>query len=187
MADHIGKLVKDITVILFIVELCLVLHIERLSHIHTVQPNLIRIYFFVPEISFRRTGLGFHLTVYQIYGFSVFFFPVQLIQCKQSLPCVDIVNIVLLHGIACNRTVFPDTMVNESIGKLVIFFLSCSLISLKQRKNHTSVNIIPAARLSGQCFFNIPHRHIQCTLFNQFINVSFKNSQLHKKSSVTEM
>ena len=127
---NIGKLMKNVIIVLLVIEFGLILHVEGLSHVHAVQPYLIGIDLLVPEVAFLGAGLGLHLAVDQVDGLAVFFLTIQGIQCEQSLARIDIVNIIFFHGILRNRTVFLYSVVNKCICEFVILLLSGSVVDL---------------------------------------------------------
>ena len=148
-----------------------ILHIERLSHIKTIQPDLVWINFFVPEVSFFCTRLSKELRINCIHGFSVFFFSGQVVQAVQCFSCIDIVQIVFFGIIIFDGSVFLYEIINEFIGKLQIAFIFCDIIKSDQSFDHAAVNVIPGVRFSGADFFDIPCRFLRCAVFNQLFNV----------------
>ena len=121
---------KNVIIVFLVIEFGLILHVERLSHVHAVQPYLVGIDLLVPEVAFLGAGLGLHLAVDQVDGLAVFFLTIQGIQCEQSLARIDIVNIIFFHGILRNRTVFLYSVVNKCICEFVILLLSGSVVDL---------------------------------------------------------
>ena len=176
---NIGKLMKNVIIVLLVIEFGLILHVERLSHVHAVQPYLVGIDLLVPEVAFLGAGLGLHLAVDQVDGLAVFFLTIQGIQCEQSLARIDIVNIIFFHGILRNRTVFLYSVVNKCICKFVILFLSGSAVNLQKCQDHAAINVIPAGSFPLSGLLNVPCGNIQSALLDQFINVFLKNRQLH--------
>ena len=73
---NIGKLMKNVIIVLLVIEFGLILHVERLSHVHAVQPYLVGIDLLVPEVAFLGTWLRLHLTVDQVDRLAVFFLAV---------------------------------------------------------------------------------------------------------------
>ena len=71
----------------------LIFHIKRLTHIKPVQPDLIRIDIFVPEVPLFRARHLCNLTVNKINCFSVFFFSCQVKKLKQCFSRIHIINI----------------------------------------------------------------------------------------------
>lgn len=74
MFHHIEKLAENIVVVLLLMKSRLILHIKRLTHIQSVQPDLIRVNILVPEISLAGARHLLDLAVYKINRFAVFFF-----------------------------------------------------------------------------------------------------------------
>ena len=71
----------------------LIFHIKRLTHIQPVQPDLIRIDIFVPEVPLFRAWHLRHLTVNKINCLSIFFFACQIKKLKQCFSRIHIINI----------------------------------------------------------------------------------------------
>ena len=93
MLHHIEKLAENIVIILLLMKSRLILHIKRLTHIQSVQPDLIRVNILVPEISLCRARHLLNLAVYKIDRLPVFFFSGQIVELKQGFSRIDIVNI----------------------------------------------------------------------------------------------
>ena len=93
MFHHIEKLAENIVVVLLLMKSRLILHIKRLTHIQSVQPDLIRVNILVPEISLAGARHLLDLAVYKINRFAVFFFSGQIVEFKQGFPRIDIVDI----------------------------------------------------------------------------------------------
>ena len=121
---------KNVIIVLLVIEFGLILHVERLSHVHAVQPYLVGIDLLVPEVAFLGAGLGLHLAVDQVDGLAVFFLTIQGIQCEQSLARIDIVNNIFLNGKHRNRTDLLYSVVNKCICEFVILLLSGSVVDL---------------------------------------------------------
>ena len=67
---------ENVIIVLLGIEFSFIFHVKGLSHIHTVQPYLIRVDLLVPEVALLGTGLRLHLTVDQVDRLAVFLLPV---------------------------------------------------------------------------------------------------------------
>ena len=67
---------ENVIVVLLVIEFGLILHVERLSHVHAVQPYLIGVDLLVPEVALLGTRLRLHLTIDQVDRLAVFFLAV---------------------------------------------------------------------------------------------------------------
>ena len=175
----IEELVKDIWIVLLVIKACLIFHIKWLSHIKSVKPNLIRINLLMPKITFTCSWLTFKLSINYINCLAVLFLTSNVIQQKQGLSCINIINIIILRIISLYRTIFLHTMVNISFRKIKVLFLSCNLPCLYHSKDHTSVNVVPAGLSTLSCCLNVPCRYIECAVFNKIVQVSLYNRHLH--------
>ena len=69
----------------------LVLHVEGLGHVGAVQPDLVRVDFFVPEVAFLGAGLGLQLAAYRFNRVAVALVAGQVVEGKQVLALINIV------------------------------------------------------------------------------------------------
>lgn len=149
-----------------------VLHIEGLCHIKPIQPDLMGIDLFVPEIPSRGAGLYVQLAVYRIDGTAVFFLPSESVELKQGFSCIYIVQIAFLGVVGLNGAVLPDKMVDEGIGKVQVFLFFCNEIQLQDGLDHTTINIIPGRTSAAADFFNVPYRSFRGALIDELVDVT---------------
>ena len=133
----------------------------------------------MPKIAFTCSWLTFKLSINYINCLAVLFLTSNVIQQKQGLSCINIINIIILRIISLYSTIFLNTMVNISFSKIKILFLSCNLPCLYHGKDHTSVNVVPAGLSTLSCCLNVPCRYIECAVFNKIVQVSLYNRHLH--------
>ena len=175
----IEELVKDIWIVLLVIKACLIFHIKWLSHIKSIKPNLIRINLLVPEVALFCSWLTLKLSINNINCLAILFLAGNVIQQKQGLSCINIINVIILRIISLYRTIFLHTMVNISFRKIKVLLFSCYLPSLDHRKNHTSINVVPTRLSSLSCRLNVPSWYIECAVFNKIVQVSLNNRHLH--------
>lgn len=81
---------ENVIIVLLVIEFGLILHVERLSHVHAVQPYLVGIDLLVPEVAFLGAGLGLHLAVDQVDGLAVFSLPFRAYNANRVLPALTL-------------------------------------------------------------------------------------------------
>ena len=72
-----------------------ILRIERLGHVESVQPHLLRIDLLVPETAFRGAGLALDLMVKRIHRHTVLLFPGQFIEAEKGPARTDMVRRII--------------------------------------------------------------------------------------------
>ena len=97
---HGFKLGENVAIVPVLMEPSLIGHVKRLYHIQAVEPDLIRVHFFVPEVSFRRSRLTPQLGIELIDGSPVFCLARQVEQVEQYLALVDMIAVVILRAVA---------------------------------------------------------------------------------------
>ncbi len=172
---HVHKLLITVPAVLPVIISEFILHIEGLGHIQAIQPDLVGIDLFMPEITFRSPGLAFQLTVYGIDGFAVLFLAGEFVQIEKSLSGIDVVQIILQRVIGLDRAVFTDKIVDEFVGEFQVFRILLDVIQLQYSLDHTAVNIVPGRLPSLFDFLDIPYRSLGTAFLQQLVDVTVQN------------
>ena len=136
-----------------------VLHIQcvkGLCHINAVQPHLIGINGFVPEISFPGPGLCFDLLHKAVRRKTVLLCPRLLIKLKQHSSLIDIVKICFLGFQSQNAAVFLHKMIDDLFRESSISLISRDGSHFHKCRQHAAVNIVPFHLLAFPDLLQIP-------------------------------
>ena len=98
-------------------EMSLIQRFKGLRHINPIQPDLVRVYFFMPERALRRAWLLFQCSMQHLRRLTVFLLTRHLIHRKQHPAFIDIIQLAFFRIKGQDLTVFPDKMVCNPFGK----------------------------------------------------------------------
>ena len=74
-----------------VVEAQLVLHVERLGHVHAVEPNLVGVDGLMPKHALFGARLGLELAIDRVHGGAVLGLAHQVIELVEGLARIDVV------------------------------------------------------------------------------------------------
>ena len=158
-----------------VVEAQLVLHVERLRHVHAVEPDLVGVDGFVPKHTLFGTRLGLELTVDGIHGGTVLGLAHQVIEFVEGFARVDVVEVVLLGIVMLDGAVILDKEVDIVVGEGQVTLLAGDLVQLDERLDHAAVNVIPGVLLAGAKLFDIPGRRLRRRGLDQLLDITVQN------------
>ena len=136
-----------------------VLHIQcvkRLRHIDAVEPHLIGINGFVPEISLPGSGLCFDLLHKTVCSKAVLLCSRLFIKLKQHSSLIDIVKICFLGFQSQNVAVFLHKMIDDLFRESSISLISRDGSHFHKCRQHAAVNIVPFHLLAFPDLLQIP-------------------------------
>ena len=158
-----------------VVEAQLVLHVERLGHIHAVEPDLVGIDGLVPKHTLFGTRLGFELTIDGIHGGTVLGLAHQVIEFVEGFARVDVVEVVLLGIVMLDGAVFLDKKVDVVVGKGQVALLTRDLVQLDERLDHAAIDIVPGVLLACTELFDVPGRRLRRRGLDQLLDIAVQN------------
>ena len=158
-----------------VVEAQLVLHVERLGHIHTVEPDLVRIDSLVPKHALFGARLGLELTIDGIHGGTVLGLAHQVVEFVEGFARVDVIEVVLLGIVMLDGAVVLDKEVDVVVGEGQVALLAGDLVQLDECLDHAAVNIIPGVFLAGAKLFDIPGRRLRRRGLDQLLDITVQN------------
>ena len=158
-----------------VVEAQLVLHVERLGHVHAVEPNLVGVDGLVPKHALFGARLGLELTVNGVHGGTVFGLAHQAIQLIEGLARVYVVEVVLLGLVMLDGAVFLDKEVDVVVGKRQIALLTRNLVQLDERLDHAAIDVVPGVLLAGTELFDVPSGCLRRRCLDQLLDVAIQN------------
>lgn len=158
-----------------VVEAQLVLHVERLRHVHAVEPDLVGVDGLVPKHTLFGTRLGFELTIDGIHGGTVLGFAYQVIEFVEGLACIDVIEVVLLGIVMLDGAIVLDKEIDVVIGKSQVALLAGDLVQLDECLDHAAVNVIPGVLLAGAKLFDIPGRRLRRRGLDQLLDITVQN------------
>src|SRR5690606_16108001 len=123
--------------------------IERLSHIKTVKPHLIRIDAFMPKSAFFCTRVLVQLMTKYLCSFQIFLLTRYLIKQQQRSPVFYIVNIVRALVISTNVAVFADKVVHTFLDVFEVFFVASTLPHCRYTLQDNSLVVGPLKRATS--------------------------------------
>ena len=121
----------------------LILHIERLGHVQSIQPDLVGIDLFVPEIAGGGSGLFPELAVHGFNGLAVLFPASEFVEVKKSFSRVYIVKIVFFRVIGGDSAILPHKVVNKPVSKFQIFGIFFDMVQFQDSLDHAAVYVVP--------------------------------------------
>ena len=158
-----------------VVEAQFVLHIERLRHIHAVEPDLVGIDGLVPKHALFGARLGLELAVNGVHGGAVFGLAHQIVELIEGLARVDVVEVVLLGLVVLDGAVFLDKKVDVVVGKDQVALLTRDLVQLDERLDHAAIDIVPGVLLAGTELFDVPGRCLRRRGLDQLLDIAVQN------------
>lgn len=158
-----------------VVEAQLVLHVERLGHIHAIEPDLVGIDGLVPKHAFFGARLGLELAVDGVHGGTVLGLAHQVIELVEGLARIDVIEVVLLRVVMLDGTVVLDKEIDVVIGKGQVALLTRDLVQLDERLDHAAVDIVPGVLLAGANLFDIPSRRLRRRGFDQLLDITVQD------------
>ena len=158
-----------------VVEAQLVLHVERLRHVHAIEPNLVGIDGLVPEHAFFGARLGLELAVDGVHGGTVLGLAHQVIELVEGLARIDVIEVVLLGVVMLYGTVVLDKEIDVVIGESQVALLTRDLVQFDERLDHAAVNIVPGVLLAGANLFDIPSRRLRRRGFDQLLDITVQD------------
>ena len=172
---HIEELLVAVLAICTVIVNDLILHVERLCHVESIEPDLVRVNLLVPEIAGGSAGLSFELAVHGVNRATILLLASQIIEIKERLSSIYVVEIVLLRMVGVDRTVLLDEIVNEVICKVKVFLLLLDVLGLENGLYHTAVHVVPGRLCTLTDLFNVPDRTGRTAFFQKLIDVAVKN------------
>ena len=158
-----------------VVEAQFVLHIERLRHIHAVEPDLVGIDGLVPKHALFGARLGLELAVNGVHGGAVFGLAHQIVELIEGLARVDVVEVVLLGLVVLDGAVVLDKKVDVVVGKGQVALLTRDLVQLDERLDHAAIDIVPGVLLAGTELFDVPGRCLRRRGLDQLLDIAVQN------------
>ena len=158
-----------------VVEAQLVLHVERLRHVHAVEPDLVGVDGLVPKHALFGTRLGFELTIDGIHGGAILGLAHQVIELVEGLARIDVIEVVLLRVVMLDGAVVLDKEIDIVIGESQVALLTRDLVQFDERLDHAAVNIVPGVLLAGANLFDIPSRRLRRRGFDQLLDITVQD------------
>ena len=153
----------------------LVLHVERLRHIHAVEPDLVGVDGLVPKHALFGTRLGFELTIDGIHGRTILGLAHQVIELVEGLARINVIEVVLLGVVMFDGTVVLDKEIDVVVGERQVALLTRDLVQLDERLDHAAVDIVPGVLLTGTELFDIPSRRLRRRGFDQLLDITVQD------------
>ena len=181
-AAHIAELLQNIGIVLHAPVTGLILHVQRLRHIKTVQPDLVRINILVPEITAfapRMAVQALHMILQRLAVSPV----PCLVDCeKQKLAAVQVIQIIMVRFIGRNASVlqYPFLQVTENV--FLIRRIAGGFVHALHAHQKAAVLIIPVFLVSL-----IPVKVISDILVNPFTHSTFPRILIPYGSDLCEM
>ena len=125
MPFHQNKLPGYIIKVGVFMKCCGILGIERLSHVETIEPHLMRIDLFVPEPTVRRSRMRLQLLTKQCGSFPVFFLTCHFVKQQQAATGIDVVEVVLSYVVSANTAVGVDEVVDSFLYETEVTTIAC--------------------------------------------------------------
>ena len=116
-----------------VVEAQLVLHVERLSHVHAVEPDLVGIDGLMPKHALFGTRLGLELAIDRVHGRAILGLAHQVIELVEGLARIDVIEVVLLGIVMLDGAIVLDKEIDVVIGKGQVALLAGDLVQLDER------------------------------------------------------
>ncbi len=139
----IFKLIQGVLVIGFMIKPFLMLHVEGLNHVESVQPHLARIDLLVPEIAETGSRLGLQRFHYVVNPFQIALFLCIVVQKIQNPAAGHQIHIVLLSPEALDHSVLVHIVLSEVENGVQISLLSRGLIQIFRSHEHAAQVIVP--------------------------------------------
>ena len=150
----------------------LVLHVERLCHIHAVEPDLVGVDGLVPKHALFGARLGFELTIDGIHGRTILGLAHQVIELVEGLARINVIEVVLLGVVMFDGTVVLDKEIDVVVGERQVALLTRDLVQLDERLDHAAVDIVPGVLLTGTELFDVPGRRLRRRGFDQLLDIT---------------
>ena len=160
-------------------EIFLIQRQKGLRHVKTVQPDLIGIDGFVPEVSLVCAGLSAQLVHLGFCSLAVFLFPGLLIELKEDPSLVDVIQGKFFRFVGADGSVFDNEITDKTIDKVKIGFITGYLSHCEQGSHHAAVDIIPAAGFAFPDFFDVPNRMVRRGLADQPLYIGVNLGIIH--------
>ena len=158
-----------------VVEAQFVLHVERLRHVHAIEPNLVGVDGLVPEDALFGTRLGLELTVNGVHGGTVLGLAHQVVELIEGLAGVDVVEVVLLGVVVLDGAVVLDKEVDIVVGEGQVALLTRDLVQFNERLDHAAIDVVPGVLLTGTELFDVPGRRLRRGSLDQLLDVTVQN------------
>ena len=156
--------------------------VEGLGHIQAVQPDLIGIDGFVPEVSLKGARLLPDLPIEILRGLFILFLPRLCVQGEEHTPLVDIVKIVFFAVVGADRAVVQHEPVDKALRKVEVTRVPGDIAHGKQGGNHAAVDVVPACWFPFPDSLDVPGRVRRRGFFDQAPDVGV-NFFVHTQSS----
>ena len=153
----------------------LVLHVERLCHVHAIEPDLVGIDGLVPKHALFSARLGLELAVDSVHGGTVLGLAHQVIELIEGLARIDVIEVVLLRVVMLDGTVVLDKEIDVVIGERQVALLTRDLVQLDERLDHAAVDIVPGVLLASANLFDIPSRCLRRRCFDQLLDITVQD------------
>ena len=144
-----------------------------------------RINILVPETTIRNTRMSFHLTSKQLQSLQILLILSFLIDRKQYLTRIDMINIITIQSISLNRTIIIHHCIGIIQGIIKILLIARFLCHLNKSLHLKPMSIVPfnlireinhpALRIT--LHFRFGHSHIIWLSFSFFLFIASAKSK----------